>query len=352
MKKILIIDHDPEIRNSTAEVLQMANYKVIIAGNGKTGIDLAVKHKPDLIICGIMMPEMNGYEVLYFIRQNPLIANTPFVFLTSKKDISDIRKGMNMGADDYLFKPVEKMELLTCIEARLRRRDRSLKISRNIEGLNEFLNSADGSEKLKKLLAGRNVRKVAKKEMIYREGEVAFYVLFVIKGKVKTYFNNEAGKEFITGLIQPGEFAGIVDLLTSEMYRESAMAAENGEIILIPKNEFFSLFISNHDVALRIIHLISKNTLELRERLFHIAYNSVRKRTANALLSFLKIADKGNLNDSLSISRDDLAAVIGITPESVSRTLHDFKEEKLITFKSKSSNIVILNKDDLAEMKN
>src|SRR4051812_33462814 len=110
MKKILLIEDSREMRENTAEILELANYNVITAANGKIGVEYAVKELPDLIICDIMMPELDGYGVLYMLGKNPATASIPFIFLTAKAEKTDLRKGMSMGADDYLTKPFEEME--------------------------------------------------------------------------------------------------------------------------------------------------------------------------------------------------------------------------------------------------
>ncbi|HMV89994.1 MAG TPA: response regulator, partial [Cyclobacteriaceae bacterium] len=112
MKKILLIEDNPEIRENTGEILSLAGYEVSTAENGKTGVDLAQKIKPDLIICDIMMPELDGYGVLHILSKNDETSAIPFIFLTAKTEKTDVRKGMTLGADDYLTKPFDDTDLL------------------------------------------------------------------------------------------------------------------------------------------------------------------------------------------------------------------------------------------------
>ena len=109
-RKILVIEDQEDVRENIAELLDLSNYEPVIASNGKEGVKKALEIKPDLILCDIMMPEMDGYEVLYLIGKNPEIASIPFIFLTAKSEKNDFRKGMNLGADDYITKPFEEME--------------------------------------------------------------------------------------------------------------------------------------------------------------------------------------------------------------------------------------------------
>ena len=120
-KKILLIEDNQEMRENTAEILELANYKVSTAANGKAGVEAALKEIPDLIVCDIMMPDLDGYGVLYLLGKNASTAGIPFIFLTAKAEKSDLRKGMSMGADDYITKPFEEMELLNAVDTRLKK---------------------------------------------------------------------------------------------------------------------------------------------------------------------------------------------------------------------------------------
>src|SRR6187455_1002867 len=143
MKRILLIEDNLEVRENTSEILVLANYNVITAENGKTGVELAQTAKPDLIICDIMMPELDGYGVLHILSKNEITAGIPFIFLTAKTEKTDIRKGMNLGADDYLTKPFDDTDLLNAIEARLRKNamlQKQYEVS--ADGLDNFIKDA------------------------------------------------------------------------------------------------------------------------------------------------------------------------------------------------------------------
>lgn len=121
MKRILVIDDDARLREHYKEILQAEGYEVLEARNGREGVERARKEPPDLVLCDITMPEMNGHRVLETLRGEPRTAHVPFVFLTGWNEQEDIRTGMNLGADDYLTKPVVPDELAATIRARLRR---------------------------------------------------------------------------------------------------------------------------------------------------------------------------------------------------------------------------------------
>ena len=172
MKKILLIEDNTDVRESIAEILTLANYHVFIAKNGKEGIEIAQKEIPDLIICDIMMPILDGYGVIQLLSKNEATAGIPFIFLSAKAERSDIRKGMDLGADDYLTKPFSSAELLSAMESRLKRAEHVKKdFSKNIEGLSEFLKNIHGFEDLKKLSQENKASLYKKKQNIYMDGD-------------------------------------------------------------------------------------------------------------------------------------------------------------------------------------
>lgn len=122
MNKILVIEDQPQMRKNLVTILVMENFDVVSAENGRVGIELARQQTPDLVICDVMMPDLDGYGVLKALRELPATADIPFIFLTAKGDKSDVRAGMNLGADDYLTKPVVREDLLAAISARLERK--------------------------------------------------------------------------------------------------------------------------------------------------------------------------------------------------------------------------------------
>ena len=121
MTVILLIEDHPDMRENIATILQLSGHAVLTAKDGRDGLQTALEEMPDLIICDVMMPEIDGHEVLRAVRLEPAIASTPFIFLTAKGEKRDHRTGMNLGADDYLTKPVSAEELLAAVRTRLQR---------------------------------------------------------------------------------------------------------------------------------------------------------------------------------------------------------------------------------------
>jgi DNA-binding NarL/FixJ family response regulator len=121
VEKILVIDDESRMRKLVVEALAAEGYRTLEAPNGREGVVLAGRESPDLIVCDITMPEMNGHRVLQTLRDQPATAQIPFIFLTGWGEREDVRAGMNLGADDYLVKPVDPTELLAAVRSRLRR---------------------------------------------------------------------------------------------------------------------------------------------------------------------------------------------------------------------------------------
>jgi len=347
MSKIVLIEDNTEMRENIKEILELADYSVYSAENGKKGVELIKKEIPDLILCDIMMPELDGYGVLYLVSKNINTASIPFIFLTAKSERDDFRKGMNLGADDYITKPFDDTELLDSIEKRLTRIKQFAHEQDNTnDGLHTFINNAKGLDDLDKLSHEKRSKTYNKKEHIYFEADSPNFLYFLTSGKVKTYKMNKDGKEFVTNLYKSGDFLGYKSLISEQTYEESAIALETTEITLIPKEDFIYLLNSSKDVSHKFIKMLAGSVDIKQQELLDLAYNTVRKRVADSLI---KLQDKYQ-NDSdtpfsIAISRDDLASLVGTATESVIRTLSEFKQDKYITIKG--SNITILDPEKL-----
>jgi CRP-like cAMP-binding protein/CheY-like chemotaxis protein len=352
VKKILVIEDNGDVRENIAEILTLSKYEVLVAANGKEGVGLAQKEHPDLIICDIMMPVLDGYGVLHLLSKEDSTAGIPFIFLTAKSERSDMRKGMEMGADDYLTKPFSDIELLNAIESRLKKTQQIKKeFTKNADGLSEFLHSARNFEDLKKLTEVADIEKYRKKSEVYSEGNIPKGLYFINKGKVKTYRTNEQGKEIITGLYKEGDFFGYLALVEETRYSDSAAALEDSEICMISKDDFFTLLYGNAEVSRKFIKILSDNLHEREEQMLKLAYNSVRKRIAESLVTMYKrYKEENEALFTMKIPREDLASLAGTSTETTIRTLSDFKDEGLIDMKG--SMITVLKYEKLVKMRN
>ena len=344
---ILIIEDNTDIRESTAEILMLANYDVLTAQNGKIGVELAVNNKPHLIICDIMMPELDGYGVLYMLSKNPETAIIPFIFLTAKTERVDMRKGMEMGADDYLTKPFDDIELLSAIESRLKKQQNKKEyFSKGLQKLEHLSDSVSNFESLKSLLENKKVRNLKKGQLLYFDGDASQGIYLVLNGKIKVSKIAEDGRELLTAINVADDYFGLYDAIVNKSHTENAEALEDSQICLLYKEQLDQILTKNSSLAMQFIELLSENLHQKDQQLMQMAYHSVRKRLAETLLKISEI----NQNETFKISRNDLAAMAGMATETVSRTLSDFKEEKLLD--KKGSEIAILNLERLKNMKN
>jgi CRP/FNR family transcriptional regulator, cyclic AMP receptor protein len=335
MKKILLIEDNEDVRNNTKEILELSDYNVIVAENGKTGVEKAIEHNPDLIICDIMMPVLDGYGVLHAIHKNKDIKNTPFIFLTARTERTDFRKGMELGADDYITKPFSGTELLNAVDSRLKKIDLLKQdLVPGMEGIHQLMQASIGKDIVKSMTEDRNINTYKKKQTIYSEGNHPNRLYYVLKGKLKAYKTNDDGKELVTELFSTGDFLGHVALLEGTVYNDTAEAIEETELAVIPKEDFEELVYNNAEIAQTFIRLLARNISAKENQLLDIAYNSLRKKVAKALLLLQdKYRQKNEVNFAIDISRESLATIAGTATESLIRTLSDFRSEGLIDIK-------------------
>lgn len=352
MKKILLIEDSVELRENTTEILELAQYHVISAENGKKGVELAIQNQPDLIICDIMMPVLDGYGAFHLLSKNATTNSIPFIFMSAKADRIDLRRGMEMGADDYLTKPFNDTELLNAIESRLQKSERlRSSIQDNLQNLDRLLAESQNKSDMSSLTTMREIKRYRRREFVYEEGAYPQGVFFVSSGKVKSFRANEGGKEYITALFRTGDFFGYVALMEEKPYTESAEVLEDSDVCFVPKSDFFSLLHGNAEVSRRFIKMLADDLNEREEQLLRLAYNSVRKRVAEALITINRRYNCDGVGEySISISREDIAQLAGTATETTIRTLSDFRSESLIDIKG--SAITILNHSKLVTLNN
>lgn len=345
MKTVLLIENDLTLLANTKELLELYDYKVWYAENGEIGVNLALQTNPDIIICDIMMPVLDGYGVFEKLSKNKATRSIPFIFLSSKTEMSDVRKGMNLGADDFVTKPFNIQDLINTIESRLAKHaifnhntrkklypvSEPLKIN-SLDQLREFFKKAGEFEEFDK------------HEVIYMERKNADSIYFVEKGLLKTHRMDEFGKELITGIYKKREFLGFYSFKKLSSYPETASALENGSLYRLSTKRFQEILSGSHQLTLELAQLQSENLAVLRSHLLEMAYGSVLKKTTNTILKFVD-GTQNNLLEAIKISRSDLASIAGISTESLIRSLSLLKKEKLIDIEGR--NIKILNLQEL-----
>lgn len=346
MKKVLIIEDDAVLRENTAEILELSNYCVITSSNGKHGVEMAKREQPDIIICDILMPEFDGYQVLEILSKDKKTKHIPFIYLSAKAERQDVRIGMNLGADDYITKPFSEEDLISAIESRL------AKVAILKDAIdNHEKSSIEGAEEVIKTLNdlknffddNGEIFNYAENETIYKEGEHANYIYLINKGVVKCYNLDYQGKELITALYKENDLFGYTSFNNNLPYKETATAIKDTVLIAISKKNLRTLLRNNYQVTFELIQLLTKDISVVKEQLLQMAYSSVNKKTAMTLIKF---AEKMNRKpqDPIKISRSDLASVAGIATETLIRTMTTFKKQGLIEIEGRNIKILDLKK--------
>lgn len=327
---VLIIEDNEEIRESTAEILQLSDYEVFTAKDGKSGVSMAIELEPDIILCDIMMPELDGYGVLYLLSKNKKTKDIPFIFLTAKAERTDIRKAMEMGADDYLTKPFDDIELLNAIEIRLKKRSEQESIQKQAF---DFFSEEDEEEILKHILEKSRTRIYRRRQSIYHAGDQPYFLMYVLEGKVRAYLYHDDGREFISNIYRSGDFFGHESIFGRETYNYSVETFEDTKIAQISRDDFLELMQTHSSIARKFISLMSREIIQKNLQLSNLAYDSVRKKVANALILMAqKTISSPEVDDCLvRVSRDNLSALAGTANETISRMLSDFINEGLIS---------------------
>ncbi|MGZ3919807.1 MAG: response regulator [Bacteroidia bacterium] len=353
MDTILLIEDNIELLDNISEILSLANYNVVKAKNGMEGLERMKEHSQQisLILCDIMMPILDGYGVLRAYENKPEMKGVPFIFLTAKSERADVRKGMDLGADDYLMKPFSGDELLSLINTRIRK-SRAIKEMNQLEAADFESSFSDPSgfvthELFKNKI---HIKKVMKQDVLFTEGEKSFYLYYMLKGRAKSFRTNEFGKEYITNIYNAGDFLGYNAILDNGIHVDSAVTLESSEIAMLSKNDFIEVLSSNKKVYACFMKKISVLLNESEEKLPKMAYQSARKKVAEALIYVSKKYCKNDQVLSFNISRDDLSAISGISPESVSRNLTDLKNEGLIGVQN--GELIILDFKKLINLRN
>jgi len=298
-----------------------------------------------------MMPVLDGYGVYHLLSKHTETATIPFIFLTAKSEKADFRKGMDMGADDYLMKPFNGIDLLQAIEVRLKKNETLKNQYAGIDGLHNFLQQVQQDGKVKLTSDEREINNYNKKSKLYSLGQRPRAMYYIVSGKVKIYKTNEDGKEFITSIHGQGEYFGYMSILEEKNYTDDAESLEDTVLMIIPREDFLQLISNDMQIAQIFIKIITNNIAEKEENLLNLAYSSLRKKVAYGLIQLLeKYHVEKEIQPVLNLSREHMAQSIGVATESLIRTLSDFKDEKLIDIKT--GKVIIIDEKKLQNLPN
>ncbi|MDP2387114.1 MAG: response regulator [Bacteroidota bacterium] len=349
---ILIIEDNQELRENAEEILHLANYKVLSAENGKAGLELIRNNNPDLILCDIKMPELDGYSVLRALDNIPDKTGIPFIFMTACSGKADFRKGMDLGADDYIIKPLDAETILRVVDKRLKKYN-SIKtmFEHKYVDLDGLVDENKSQKGIKTLSNNKIIKKLRKKDVLFFEDNPANFLYLILSGKIKTSKSNEFGREVIIDIHREGDFLGYFSLLEGGNHNVSAIAIEDTEVEMIPKQDFYQALSSDNNITLKFAKLMSNKFSSAEEKLLKMAYDSARKRVAEAIIFAAKRYNDDKKEEiCFNLNRENISALSGISPESVSRNLTCFKEEGLI--ETYNGSILIKDMKKLATLKN
>ena len=326
---LLVIEDQTDVRENIAELLELAGHRVIQAANGIDGVRQAKLHLPDLVLCDIMMPELDGYGVAEVLRKQPETQGIPFLFLTAKAEREDFRKGLAMGAVDYITKPFESHELIDAVGIRLRqqRSNPAAKSSRTawdnwVQGL-----LSDRPSSLQGNLL--HPERLDRGRTVYSEGEWGQHVYFVREGSIRLERSDSRGKRLLLHVVRRGAFFGWTPEIVAGSYMQDAIAQSTAEIVRISHADVRASFLEHPAMALDLARRVLEERAAFEAVALSMAYGSARENTARALLRF---AEEGVVR----LSREDLAHSVGMASESIIRTLSTFKDEGLIRTEGRS----------------
>jgi DNA-binding response OmpR family regulator len=346
--KILIIEDNKDVRENLSELLSLSGYDTVTAANGKEGVQAAMRDSPDLILCDVMMPELDGYGVLRILSKNPGSMHIPFIFLTAKTELADVRRGMTLGADDYITKPYDDVELLDTLEMRLSKKKAASQAETHGGSLINLLTDKQLYEALPKHFKEGESRLIRKKDLLYAEGQTCRNVFLLRSGRAISSKIDDYSKEVITHLYKSPMIIGVSSAFSGQRYRETVKVFEDLEVIPVKTDEFIHFTLSHPGAAFYFLHQLANDQLKADEKLLLQAFGSVRMKLASTLIDLYASYEK-NTKATLSISREDLANMAGTAKETIIRCLTEFKEEGLIGIQG--SDIIIDSIHKLVELR-
>ena len=324
MKKILLIEDHQEIRENTSEILQLAGFEVYAGENGKIGIEMARMNPPDVVVCDIMMPVLDGYGVLHLFRRDDSLSHIPFIFLTAKAERADQRKAMELGADDYLTKPFTEQELLAAIDARLMKSGTGHQRSASPRPLKDAQDLVNNFFKKIVKEAGAEVVRFPKRHLLFAEGQFPQSVFWLEKGVVKHYRNTPFGKSLITRVDFGKNLIGLSEAILPHSYKNYAEASSPLGVYAIPKDLAIKALSENAPLLMAALQLQSEESNRLADRMVHLAYTPMRERVIMEVDDLKsRLLENGYSDADRIFSREEMAQIAGTATESLIRVLNE-----------------------------
>ena len=345
-QKILIIEDNADVRENLREILALSGYEAIVAANGKEGVEAALRTPPDLILCDIMMPELDGYGVLRILSKQPVTSSIPFIFLTARTDLGDMRRGMTLGADDYITKPFDDVQLLDTVELRLKKKSAGA-TAPAATGMFNAQPERMGEDQWPAAWLDEAPRTIHKKDALFTEGHTCRHVFLLRQGRAIATRTDAYSKEVVTRIYQAGDIAGTSSAFGGERYLESVKAFEDLTVVPVKKEEFLKFALRDTQTAYYFLHQLAHELGRADEKLLLQAFGSVRMKLAATLID-LHATYATNGRAVIPVSREDLANMAGTAKETIIRCLSEFREEGLVNLNG--SDIVIESVKPLIEL--
>jgi len=351
--RILVILEDYVLRSKIKKILSMAKYHVFDTESGKSAMEIVRIQDIDIIICGIKIPEMDGFGVLRLVNKFIETSGIGFIMLLRHDEEHLTRRVMELGADGYFIHPFDDGELLNQIEVRLRKRKFQMELfAKKMLQVRDLNRRPEELNILKSHFDVSLPYSIRKNQIIYHRGTRPAGLYYVSSGRIKTFVSDDSGNEFITGIHTDGQFFGLSGLLLGIENNENAEAMDHSKVCMLPLMDIEKLISENSSISEVFIKHLSWIINERDEQLLNLAYYSVRKRIATIILKLSKVSyqDRVLQQASFDMARNDLAAVAGVATETLSRVLGDFSKEGLI--KKVANEIIVMDSKSLREMRN
>ena len=337
MGKILVLTRNASLSSKITDILKSYGHEVDEEDNGVSALKRIEETRPNLIFCDEQLDDLDGFGLLRILRSKDEIAHISCVLMSESMDVSSFRKGMNLGADDYLTIPFEDVDLMTITDMRLRH---SL-VMKSTDSYSEY-QALSVFEDLKK---GCEIRKFKNRDVIFEEGMHPNWLYIVKEGIVSAVKTNDIGKQLITRFYVQNEMFGYLSIMMDRTYSQSLVAFGPVEVYLVSKKAFLKALYANPHFSNLILGHIALEESEANERMIFLAYSSVRKKLSACLLKLRKVLK----TEDIQVSRDVLSQMMATAPETIIRTLSDFKDEGIIDIVD--HNIVLKDIDGLRRMK-
>lgn len=349
--KILIVHDDFELRSKLSDTLILGKYVVEATSSGKQAMDIVRSRPIDLLLCSVNVAEIDGFGVLRMVNKFMETAGIGFIMLLTDHDPIHARRAMELGADGYLMHPYDDGELLNQVEVRLRKKrfQHEFFLKQHMQ-FRTLQNRSDEVAWLRNKFRERSPRRLKKNQILYYPGDRALGLYYVLSGRIKTYLRDENGHTIITGIYNKDEYFGLKTVLLGVEIQESAEAIDLSEVATLPLDDVERMLLDYPDLARVFNRHLARKLVEREERLLEAAHYSVRKRIAKVILRLCQSNPKLSAKNRLKISRNDLASIVGIATETLSRVLSDFSREGLI--EKDGNEIIVLALDLLKNMKN